>query len=238
MPRLGFLSAAPSEEGGGSGALSVFYERLRGFVLRNPEPASRSYRYMSLLIDREYPRTDRGVCLAFASPDSDRAVTDAILMLAYCLTSELASRVLIIDARLRDIPDGVTGRLGLTASPGFAEALDEGFDGQATLVHPTSVPQVDVLPAGNPSGGHPARLEPDKIGRLFGAACARYDHVLVQLSSPVRDTRAVTTALQADAAFLLARENATFMNVLEDCRKVLADNGVRDVRVLVHTGRS
>jgi hypothetical protein len=33
--------------------------------------------------------------------------------------------------------------------------------------------------------------------------------------------------------FLLSEENRTFMKDLDDCRKVLLDNGVADVRAIV-----
>lgn len=237
IPRLNFLSQGSSSANGEGGSISILYERLREAVLKGGEPASRSFRYMSLLIDREFVRDEAGVCLAFCSPDGDRVSTDTVLMLAYCLASELGSRVLIVDARLKEQSGGVTGRLDMAQSLGFAEILEEGFEGRESLVRATSVPNVDVLPAGNPTGPGASRLDSSKLRRLLDAALSRYDHVLVQVGSPVRDTRAVMTAAQADAVFVLAEENRTLMRSLDQCRKVLIDNGVKDVRVVVSGDR-
>ena len=68
---------------------------------------------------------------------------------------------------------------------------------------------------------------------LFEAARARYPYVLVQVGSVLRDTRSVVTVGQADATFLLASENRTFMRVLDESRQLLQSNGVADVRVVV-----
>lgn len=237
-PKAGFLpDAAPASANVGETRLARWYERLRGIVLRNPEPASRTYRYMSRLIEREFAREGSGVCLAFSSTDDDKASTDALLMLAYCLRSELDSRVLVIDARLKEQARGITGRLGLLQAPGFAEIIQEGFAGNEALVVPTRVSNVDVLPSGDPRGVGTVAVDRERLGRLLEATRQRYDHVLLQLGSVLRDTRNVVTAAQCDAVFLVVEENRTFMQSLDDCRRQLLDNGIEDVRVIVTGGK-
>lgn len=238
IPKLGFLSQETSATNGGDTLLARWYERLRDIVLRSPEPASRAYRYMSRLIEREFVRRGGdGACLAFSSTDSDKVSTDALLLLAYCLRSELDSRVLLMDARLKDQAEGITGRLGLVDSPGFAEILRDGCGGLEDLIQATSVAGVEVLPAGDPRGTNSTPMDRKKLRELLDAAKARYDHVLVQVGSPMRDTRALMAAAEAEAVFLLAEENRTFVTTLDECRKVLIDNGVSDVRVVVTGAR-
>jgi hypothetical protein len=169
-PKLGFLPQESSAVAGSGGPVARWYERLRDIVLRNPEPASRAYRFMSRLIDREFPRGERGVCLAFSSPDSDKVTADAVLMLAYCLRGELDSRVLIVDARLKDQAAGVTGRLGLEQCQGFAEVLREGYAGREGLVLATQVENVDVLPAGDPRGEGDTPMDAERLRQLMDAA--------------------------------------------------------------------
>lgn len=208
-------------------------ERLRGFFVKKPEPPSLAYRFMARLIEREFPREDAGVCLVFSAPDSDKTSTDALLMLAYCLQSELGSRVLVLDARMKDAPSGVTGRLDLVRAKGFAEILRNGIDKHEILAVTTPVPNVEVLPAGDAQSEDVGPVDRVRLRKLLDAAAARYDYVLVQVSSPLRDTRALVVAAEATATFLLAEDNETFMKTLDDCRKVLLNNGVKDVRVVV-----
>lgn len=232
MPRLDFVQQEAAAGGGSDGLLARWARRVREVLPWGGEPASLSFRHMSRLIDLEFDRRERGACLAFASPDSDDAGAGALLMLAYCLRSELQGRVLLVDSRLKDKSGGITGRLGLAHQPGFAEIVRDGFGGREDLVHATAVAGVDVLPAGDPAG-RAIPLDRDNLRGLLAAARSRYDHVLVQVASPLRDTRAVMTALEADAVFLLAEENRTFVKTLDECRKVLVDNGAGDVRVVV-----
>ena len=235
-PNRGFLATREREGDGGAKALAAWYERLRGIVLRNTEPASRSFRYMSRLIERDFPVAGKGACLAFSSTDSDEVSTDALLMLAYCLKSELESRVLLVDARFRDLDEGLTGRLGLLDLPGFAEVMAGVAPEGPGLVHATAVDGVDILPAGGLAQTGPAQADRARLARLLGDARAAYDHVLVQVGPVLKDTRSVVTVAQADATFLLARENRTFMKSLDTSRQMLLSNGVKDVRVVV-TGR-
>jgi MinD-like ATPase involved in chromosome partitioning or flagellar assembly len=95
------------------------------------------------------------------------------------------------------------------------------------------VPNVEVLPAGDPEEELAAPVDRAKLRMLLAAAVARYDYVLVQVSSPLREPRTLLVAAEADAVFLLAEDNRTFMKTLDDCRKVLLSNGVKDVRVVV-----
>jgi hypothetical protein len=208
-------------------------ERLKSVVLRNQEPASRSFRYLARLIDRELGGRTTGLALAILGVDRDDSPADALLMLAYCLRSELDSRVLVIDARLKDISHGVTGHLGLGSAPGYAQLMREGAGNQAALVQNTRVAGVEVLPAGHP----PASLDRSTLRHLLDWARAEYDHVLVQVGSPLNDTRNAVTAAEADAVFLLADEHQSFMKRLDDCRLLLMGSGAREVKIIVAGGR-
>ncbi len=217
--------------------LTRWVDRVRGIVLKDAEPASRAYRYMARLIDQDFSAEGGGVCLAFASTDNDKVSTDALLMLAYCLRSELKSRVLLIDARLKEQSSGITGRLGLLGMPGFAEVLLDQSGNSESMVCESSVPDVDVLPAGDPAGTGRTPMDLEKLRQFLGLARTLYDHVLVQIGSPLRDTRALMTAGETQAVFLIAEENRTFMKTLDNCRNVLLINGIKDVRVVVAGGR-
>jgi hypothetical protein len=201
-------------------------------------PASRQYRHMARQIEREFGVGQRGVCLAFTSPDGEQATADIVLLLAFCLQSELDSRVLIVDARIPGGSGGVTGRLGLTASDGYAEILGEGFSGHEQLIRPSGASNIDIVPAGVAYRGRSGPSERLAITELIDAARARYGHVLVQVGPVQGSTRNLMAAALADATFVVALEDHTPMRSLDASRELLARFGVSDVRVVLTHGKS
>lgn len=206
---------------------------IRGRLFLPREPASRAYRYLARSLERDFKTSGSGVCLSFCAPDDDTIAADAVLMLAFCLQSELDSRVLIIDARFKSSAGGVSERLGIDNCAGFTDVLCPGTDTSTVFLQPTKLPRVCVLAAGNAleSSGQPADFERLKI--LLRRIRMRFNYVLVQVGSVLTDTRSLRTAAEADAVFLVAEENRTHMKLLDDCRGVLCGLGVADVRVVI-----
>lgn len=237
VPKVGFLPDEPAA-GRGQASPAPWYQRLRGLFLKRRTSASLAYRYMARRIEQEFGGQPAGVCIGCFSPDSDQATSDALLMLAYCLQSELDGKVLIVDARVADQAQGVTGRLGMLDAPGFADVMREGFAGNEYLIQPTWVPNVHVLPAGVPRDGVTIAVQRERLGQLLGAAKAVYGHVLVQIGSVLDDTRNLVTAARTDAVFMFVSENRTFMKTLDDCRELLLAYGVPDVRVVLMGGEA
>ena len=197
------------------------------------EPASRSYRYMARLLDQAYGEREAGVCLAYFSPDDDRITADTLLMLGYCLQSELNSKVLLIDARARQIETGLTGRLHLSQRPGYAELLRDGCGRVDELVQPTAVPLVDVLAAGSVALGNPALAGQENLSALLAHCRQRYQYVLLQVGSLLADTRNLQVAAQADATFLIAQENHTMLKQFDDSQRLLERSGLGPLRMVV-----
>ena len=189
---------------------------------------------MARLIDRDFAGGSPGACLVFVSLATDDIGANTLLMLGHAICKELGKRVLLVDARFGNQSLGITGRFGLTQNPGFSDAV-QGLAKLDELIRPTTVANVDVLPAGDASDWF-TPVDREKLKGVFDAARAHYDYVLVQVGAPENDTRAVLTAAQGDAAFLLALENQTYMRSLDNCRKVLADNGAKDLRVVLTSG--
>lgn len=225
----------PAEVPGRSRA-ALWLERLRGVVLRSQEPPSRSFRYLARLIERELGGRTTGLALAISGIDGDASPGNALLMLAYCLRSELDSRVLMVDARLKDVGAGITGVLGLLEVPGYAQMMRAGPGDVSAYVRQTRVAGVDVIAAGQPASGSVVALDHATLRHLLEWARGEYDHVLVQVGSALRDTRNATTAAETDAVFLFADEHKTFMKGLDDCRQLLLSNGAQQVKVIVSGG--
>jgi len=232
-PKATFLQT--SLEGGDAAGSGRFIDKIRSVLGGSKDPASLAYRYMTRLVEREYKVDGIGACLAFSAPDGDKVTTDALLMLAYSIRIELGATVLLLDGRLRDraSPQGITGRLGLESAPGFYEILREGFADNAHLVQRTSLGGVDCLPAGGPQDGAAAPLDRARLRELIEELVKRYDYVLVQVGSLLGDTRNLMTVAELGRVILVAEENRTMMKTLDDCLKILADNGVAEVRTVV-----
>ena len=215
--------------------LGAIYGRVRSVVARRREPASRTYRFMSRLIEQELRAGEVGVCLSFFSADGDSATTDVLLMLANSLQGELGGSVLMVDARFRDPGAGLTGRLGMLSAPGFAEIMRGGMDGWFDLIRKTALDRVDILPAGLLGPADTLSLDRERWTGLLASAAGRYRHVLIQTSSVLADTRSLLAVAHTDAVFLIVQENLTLMNTVADIRNLLLSNGVEDLRVVLST---
>lgn len=207
-----------------------------GRRLPSSEAASRSYRYLSRVVDREYPRGAHGVVLAFSCPDGDQLSTDVLLMQAYALQAELESPVLLVDARVLDQGGGLTQRLGMQEFRGYADVLEHGPTNMDGLIQASAVAGIAVLPMGGPATTRMSSLR-DNLAALLAWARPRYGHVLLQVGSVLADTRNLVTAVQADAVLLLAHEHRTMMTALNEAQDVLRANGARDVRALLVTAQ-
>lgn len=216
-------------------SLGAIHARLRSVLARKREPASRTYRFMSRLIEQEFPASDAGVCLSFFSADDDTATANVLLMLANSLQGELGSRVLMVDARFRDAGAGLTGRLGMSSAPGFAEIMRGGLDGWSDSIRKTALDRVDILPAGLLGPADTLSLDRERWTGLLASAAGRYRHVLIQTSSVLVDTRSLLAVAQTDAVFLVVQENLTMMSTVADIRNLLLSNGVEDLRVVLST---
>lgn len=208
-----------------------WYGELLDALVRSNEPASRTYRYMARLLEREFDTDRAGRALALLEVDDERSALDATLMLAHSLQAELDVEVLLVDTRLKQQGRGLSAQLGLLGCPGFAELISGVATGFAEFVVPTKVPRVHLLPCGGaPSSGMQDRRA---LQGLVAEARSRYRWVLLQVGSILSDTRYLLTAAQADAVFAVATEQQTRMVDLERCDELLRDNGAGGLRVVL-----
>ncbi len=210
-----------------------WYERIKGIVLRSPDSATRSYRYMSRLLERELKGHERGVNLVFSSPDDEAVTSDAVLMLGFCLQSELGCRVLIIDTTLKRGVDSISKRFGIEESTGYAEMLAADKKSLSETVQSSGRVGVDLLARGCLDTLGLAALERESIRAFLDMVASAYDYILIQQGGALTDTRYLLVNALADVVFLVAEENKTMMNAIDDDQRLLADNGVENVRILL-----
>lgn len=210
----------------------AWYEGLLVALIKDKEPASRSYRYAARLIEREFPPDRGATTIGFCSTEGDRLSSDVVLMQAYCLQSELDCEVLVIDARARDTGGGLSSRLGMQQRPGFAELLSEGLDRFDDCLQPSGVEGVTVLPRGGLSGS--LLVTPRAaLAALLQRARARFPYVLMQVGAVGADTRNLIIASAADAVMLVGLEEKTLMRRLQGDERRLRSGGIERVHVVL-----
>lgn len=219
-----------------SGRSAPWYGALLDSLIRHPDPASRSYRYMARLLEREFGNRDGGQLLALTDVDGDGVAQEAALMLAHCLQSELDADVLVVDARLKSQARGLSAQFGALGKPGFAEMIEGvASAGLDACRLPTAVPRVQLLPCGAvPTSG---AIDRERLVQVLAECRAAHRWVLLLLDSLLADTRHLLVATQADVVFGIAVEDRTLMRDIDACDALLRDNGAGGLRVVLAAGR-
>lgn len=225
-------SSPPNEKGflSVSGVYNGWVDRLLQFV-EPREPASRSYRYLARRIEQDLAHKGTTRLLAFTSPDAAELTTDALLMFACSLQDELGCRVLLVDATFRK--EGLSGRLGCAAAPGLMDLLYSGRYQPDDLIQPTAKRDISVLPAGGAPQDGFLPLNPERIQPLLTTLSGRFDYILIQHGSILKDTRYLLFAKLVDLIVLLVEEGGTLVTELESCQKLFRSHGLGNVRLVL-----
>ncbi|HQY88709.1 MAG TPA: CpsD/CapB family tyrosine-protein kinase, partial [Tepidisphaeraceae bacterium] len=138
--------------------------------------------------------------------------------------SNLVDRVLLVDANVAS--PGAHKVLDTSAAPGVAEWLTEpSMNGRplGDFVKPTTVPNLDLLPAGLASAGH-------QIGRWTDAVTlattSSYHSIIIDLPSMDRSEASARMAGLCDAAILVVECNTANREVVRQAAQRLEECGV------------
>ena len=203
---------------------------LRVFSPRNP--ASRSYRYLARQLDNDLAGLgEAGRTVVLGSPGAMRVNTESLLLFAYFLRDELGSKVLLVDATFRN--DGIGARLGHSGKRGFMDLLYESDKTVDALIQPTNRRGIHILPAGNPPSDGFLPLKSESLSPVLETVQERFDYVLIQQGSILKDTRYLLLAPLVDVMFLVVEEGVTRMRDLEDCQDLLRDNHVKNYKFVI-----
>ncbi|MCF2135319.1 MULTISPECIES: polysaccharide biosynthesis tyrosine autokinase [Burkholderiaceae] len=160
--------------------------------------------------------TNRIVMVTGATPGTGKSFISANLALLY---AQAGKRVLLVDADLR------RGRLGIhfglpTDTVGLAELLGDGLSPEQAI-HPTSVANLSLLPAGARPGNPSELLAMERMTEQLAQFNERYDLVLVDTPPVLAVADASIVAGYAGATVLVMRENAqTELEVQETLKRL------------------
>ncbi|MCG1043336.1 polysaccharide biosynthesis tyrosine autokinase [Mycetohabitans sp. B8] len=160
--------------------------------------------------------TNRIVMVTGATPGTGKSFISANLALLY---AQAGKRVLLVDADLR------RGRLGMdfglpANTVGLAELLGDGLAPEQAI-HPSSVANLSLLPAGARPGNPSELLAMARMAEQLTQFNERYDWVLVDTPPVLAVADASIVAGYAGATVLVMRENAqTELEVQETLKRL------------------
>lgn len=161
------------------------------------------------------------IMIASALPGEGKTFTSINLALSFALEKDLS--VLLVDA---DVPRPRTSAiLGLERERGLIDLLrDETLDVDS-LIHPTDVPRLSVLPAGTPSETATELLASVRMQRLASQLAARDPHQIVIFDSPplLMTTESRVLATLVGQIVLVVRAGSTPRQAVLDSLELLGE---------------
>ena len=235
-PPAGTTPAAPNTGGAAASAQpqgeKIVIERgtLRAAGLLPPEAdmpmLARQYRkikqpLIARAVGRGVPRAPKGYLVMIASAMSGEGKTFTAVNLALSMALEKDVKVLLVDADVTK--PNLSQVLGLGKAQGLLDVLRQPELDVESLIHPTDLPTLAVLPAG--TGSHEATelLASARMGQLtetLGESDKR--RIVVFDSAPLlQTTESVALARVVGEVVVVVRAESTPQPVLLDALKVI-----------------
>jgi exopolysaccharide/PEP-CTERM locus tyrosine autokinase len=203
---------------------------LRGAGLLPPEPdmkaLARQYRnikhpLVAQAIGRGVPRAPKGHLIMIASAMSGEGKSFTALNLALSLALEKDINVLLVDADVAK--PQLSQVLGLRQARGLLDALREADVDVETLIHPTDVPNLSFLPAGEGAEEATELLSSSRMERIATQLGQSDPARIVLFDSPplLQTTESGALTRVAGQIVVVVRAEWTPQPVLLDALKVL-----------------
>ena len=177
----------------------------------------------SILLSRVNGVSPRIILVTSPRPKAGKTTTVANLGISL---AEIGRRVLLIDGDLRRPRLGKL--FGLQFATGLSDALLDDGSGAITLdsvVRPTTVPGLYVLPGGSEPANISRLLHSTLLDSLVETARSQYDFVLIDSPPMMGMADARLLSRIADGVVLISRAGETSPEQLGDARERLADDG-------------
>ena len=171
-----------------------------------------------------------GKTILITSPQPGDGKSTTIGNLAVVL-AQTGRRVLLIDADLRR--PVVAKNFGIEKTVGLADVLQ----GDATIneaVDPSGVENLTLMTAGSPTGSPAELLEGASLGATLRRLEQDYDVILVDAPPVLAVSDPIIVSSHADAVLLTVRVRKNGRRIVEQAVKVLRDNAVDLVGVVVN----
>ena len=177
----------------------------------------------SILLTRINGVSPRVILVTSPRPKAGKTTTVANLGISL---AEIGRRVLLIDGDLRRPRLGKL--FGLQFATGLSDALLDEGTGKVTLdsvVRPSSVPGLYVLPGGSEPANISKLLHSTFLDNLVERARSEYDFVLIDSPPMMGMADARLLSRNVDGVILISRAGETSPEQLGEARERLADDG-------------
>jgi capsular exopolysaccharide synthesis family protein len=177
----------------------------------------------SILLSRVNGVSPRVILVTSPRPKAGKTTTVANLGISL---AEIGRRVLLIDGDLRRPRLGKL--FGLQFATGLSDALLAEDNGTITLdsvVRPSTVPGLYVLPGGSEPANISRLLHSAHLYNLVEVARSQYDFVLIDSPPMMGMADARLLSRNADGVILISRAGETSPEQLGEARERLADDG-------------
>jgi succinoglycan biosynthesis transport protein ExoP len=177
----------------------------------------------SILLSRVNGVSPRVILVTSPRPKAGKTTTVANLGISL---AEIGRRVLLIDGDLRRPRLGKL--FGLQFATGLSDALLAEDNGTITLdsvVRPSTVPGLYVLPGGSEPANISKLLHSAHLDNLVELARSQYDFVLIDSPPMMGMADARLLSRNADGVILISRAGETSPEQLGEARERLADDG-------------
>jgi polysaccharide biosynthesis transport protein len=177
----------------------------------------------SILLSRVNGVSPRVILVTSPRPKAGKTTTIANLGISL---AEIGRRVLLIDGDLRRPRLGKL--FGLQFATGLSDALLAEGNGTITLdsvVRPSTVPGLYVLPGGSEPANISRLLHSTHLDSLIEQARSEYDFVLIDSPPMMGMADARLLSRNADGVILISRAGETSPEQLGEARERLADDG-------------
>ncbi len=214
----------------------------KGFL--TPDIMNESLREEYRVIKRPLLNNMRGKSVAPIEHGNLLVVTSAMpgegktynsLNLAMSFSMEHDTHVLLIDSDV--IKPSLTAILGLTDVPGLTDMLSGNVEHMSDILYKTSIPKLNVIPAGRHYAHDTELLSSDKMKRLTDELAIRYSDRIVMFDAPpmLATSHARVMAQYAGQIVMIVEAGKTLDYSIKDAISHIGNDKV--VGIILNKGR-
>jgi len=190
-------------------------------TLTEPDsPAAEEYRKLKAMVIKLTQEDARRTVIMVTSANSGEGKSLTAINLAISLAQEVSHSALLIDADLRR--PSISPYLGITAETGLAECLRDGVDVSSVIIS-TSVPKLDILPAGRSVSNPVELLSSPKMKSLLLELKRLNPERYIILDTPptLPFAESQIISLLVDGLLFVVKEGETTVQDLQDSLDIL-----------------